>query len=191
MGDIVLGSPGKTVLSESGGSVSWGTGAPPGTLIQTSTPSVYTGPNSDVGGRSRVGSVDIWYHPESSMTNSITKIQGSSSFLLVHYHGTFVYSGTDNGAHGWVIFADGDNYYGVNDDFNRVNQAYSSGQHLPRLLSGSVPFLNMAAGSYTFTFGLARSDDTNIGIRRNYRTNSDGLLDSECSSSMYIQEIAG
>ena len=80
---------------------------------------------------------------------------------------------------------------GNNDDFNRVNQAYSSGQHLPRLLSGSVPFLNMAAGSYTFTFGLARSSDSDIGIRRNYRANSDGLLDSECSSSMYIQEIAG
>ena len=191
MGDIVLGSPGKTVLSESGGSVSWGTGAPPGTLIQTSTPSVYTGPNSDVGGRSRVGSVDIWYHPESSMTNSITKIQGSSSFLLVHYHGTFVYSGTDNGAHGWVIFADGDNYYAVCDDFNRVNQAYSSGQHLPRLLSGSVPFLNMAAGSYTFTFALARSTDSDIGIYRNYRVNSDGITGAICSSSMYIQEIAG
>ena len=190
MGDIVLGSPGKTVLSESGGSVSWGTGAPPGTLIQTSTPSVYTGPNSDVGGRSRVGSVDIWYHPESSMTNSITKIQ-ASSFLLVHYHGTFVYSGTDNGAHGWVIFADGDNYYAVCDDFNRVNQAYSSGQHLPRLLSGSVPFLNMAAGTYTFTFGVARSSDSNMGIYRNYRINGDGINGTLCSSSMYIQEIAG
>ena len=34
MGDIVLGSPGKTVLSESGGSVSWGLGAPSGTMIQ-------------------------------------------------------------------------------------------------------------------------------------------------------------
>ena len=34
MGDIVLGTPGKTVLSESGGSVSWGTGAPTGTMIQ-------------------------------------------------------------------------------------------------------------------------------------------------------------
>ena len=163
---------------------------PPGHVIQTSTPSIYTGSSASVGGRTRVGSTSIYYHPESSMTNSITKIQGTSSFLLVHYHGTFNYT-SDNGAHGWVIFADGDNYYGVNDDFNRVNQAYSSGQHLPRLLSGSVPFLNMAAGSYTFTFGLARSDDTNIGIRRNYRTNSDGLLDSECSSSMYIQEIAG
>ena len=34
MGDIVLGSPGKTVLSESGGSVSWGLGAPSGTMLQ-------------------------------------------------------------------------------------------------------------------------------------------------------------
>ena len=34
MGDIVLGSPGKTVLSESGGTVSWGTGAPIGAILQ-------------------------------------------------------------------------------------------------------------------------------------------------------------
>ena len=34
MGDIVLGTPGKTVLSESSGTVSWGTGAPTGTMIQ-------------------------------------------------------------------------------------------------------------------------------------------------------------
>ena len=183
----------NTSLNTALNSATLGTGTtfPAGHVIQTSTPSVYTGPNSDVGGRSRVGSVDIWYHPESSMTNSITKIQGTSSFLLVHYHGTFVYSGTDNGAHGWVIFADGDNYYAVCDDFNRVNQAYSSGQHLPRLLSGSVPFLNMAAGSYTFTFGVARSSDSNMGIYRNYRINGDGINGSLCSSSMYIQEIAG
>ena len=171
------------------GTVSNSATFPAGHIIQTSTPSVYTGPTSDVGGRSRVGSVDIYYHPESSMTNSITKIQGSSSFLLVHYHGTFVYSGTDNGAHGWVIFADGDNYYAVCDDFNRIN--YPASQHLPRLLSGSVPFLNMAAGTYNFTFGLARSDNSNIGILRNYRINGDGINGTLCSSSMYIQEIAG
>ena len=188
MGDIVLGTPGKTVLSESGGTVSWGSGVPSGTLIQTSTPSVYTGSSSDVAGNTRVGSVDIYYHPESSMTNSITKIQGTSSFLLVHYHGTFTYTG-DSGAHGWVIFADGDNYYAVCDDFNRIN--YPATQHLPRLLSGSVPFLNMAAGSYTFTFGLARSDSGDMTIRRNYRVNPDGINGTICSSSMYIQEIAG
>ena len=178
-----------TLATENAGSIDINSGVtfPAGHVIQTSTPTIYTGSSSDVGGRIRVGSTSIYYHPESSMTNSITKIQ-ANSFLLVHYHGTFNYS-SDNGAHGWVIFADGDNYYGVNDDFNRIN--HNGSQHLPRLLSGSVPFLNMAAGSYTFTFGLARSSDSDIGIRRNYRANSDGLLDSECSSSMYIQEIAG
>ena len=160
---------------------------PAGHVIQTSTPTIYTGTSSDVAGSTQVGSVDIYYHPESSMTNSITKIQ-ANSFLLVHYHGTFTYS-SGSGAHGWVIFADGTNYYAVCDDFNRIN--YPASQHLPRLLSGSVPFLNMATGSYTFTFGLARSDTSNIGIRRNYRVNSDGINGSLCSSSMYIQEIAG
>jgi len=33
MGDIVLGTPGVTVLSESGGNVSWGTGAPVGSVV--------------------------------------------------------------------------------------------------------------------------------------------------------------
>ena len=164
-----------------------GVNFPAGHVIQTTTPSVYTGSSASVGGRTRLGSTSIYYHPESSMANSITKIQ-ANSFLLVHYHGTFMFT-SDSGAHGWVIFADGINYYAVNDDFNRIN--YPATQHLPRLLSGSVPFLNMAAGSYNFTFALARSSDTNIGVRRNYRANSDGLLDSECSSSMYIQEIAG
>ena len=34
MGDIVLGSPGKTVLSESGGTVTWGAGVPAGTILR-------------------------------------------------------------------------------------------------------------------------------------------------------------
>tara|TARA_S200000501_G_C20737352_1_gene705726 strand:- start:462 stop:1109 length:648 start_codon:yes stop_codon:yes gene_type:complete len=34
MGDIVLGSPGKTVLTESGGTVNWGTGIPSGSVVQ-------------------------------------------------------------------------------------------------------------------------------------------------------------
>ena len=34
MPNLIMGSPGKTVLSESGGSVSWGLGAPSGTMIQ-------------------------------------------------------------------------------------------------------------------------------------------------------------
>ena len=179
-----------TLATENAGSIDINSGVtfPAGHVIQTTTPTIYTGSSADVGGRTRVGSTSIYYHPESSMTNSITKIQ-ANSFLLVHYHGNFTYDGSESGAHGWVIFADGDNYYGVNDDFNRVN--YEGSQHLPRLLSGSVPFLNMAAGSYTFTFGLARSSDSDMSIRRNYRRNSDGILDSESSSSMYIQEIAG
>ena len=178
-----------TLATENAGSIDINSGVtfPAGHVIQTSTPSVYTGSSSDVGGRTRLGSLDLYYHPESSMTNSITKIQ-ANSFLLVHYHGTFTYA-SNNGAHGWVIFADANNYYAVCDDFNRIN--HNGSQHLPRLLSGSVPFLNMAAGSYTFTFALARSDNTDIGIYRNFRVNSDGITGAICSSSMYIQEIAG
>lgn len=58
MGDIVLGTPGKTVLSESGGSVSWGTGAPTGAILQnqvnynnnyTSHISINSGTLTDIG----------------------------------------------------------------------------------------------------------------------------------------------
>ena len=34
MGDIVVGRPGKTVLTESGGTVNWGTGIPSGSVVQ-------------------------------------------------------------------------------------------------------------------------------------------------------------
>ena len=188
-GDLTTSGNVAVTGTVTGGTLGSSVTFPSGHVIQTSTPSIYTGSSADVAGRTQVGSASIYYHPESSMTNSITKIQGTSSFLLVHYHGTYIYNGSQNGAHGWVIFSSGTNYYAVNDDFNRNN--YPASQHLPRLLSGSVPFLNMAAGSYTFTFGLARSTDSDLSIRRNYRANSDGIADNLCSSSMYIQEIAG
>ena len=180
----------SVALANSDVTIPSGVAFPSGHVIQTSTPTILTNSSAYSANATRLGSLDIWYHNDSKITNSITKQQGTSSFLLVHYTVTRRYI-ADSGAHSHVIFIDSSNYIANNDDFNRVNQAYSSGQHLPRLLSGSVPFLNMAAGSYTFTFGLARSSDSDIGIRRNYRANSDGLLDSECSSSMYIQEIAG
>ena len=175
-----------TLATENAGSIDINSGVtfPTGHVIQTSTPTILTGSSAYSSGRTRLGSLDIWYHEDSKITNSITKQQGTSSFLLVHYTVTRRYI-ADSGAHSHVIFIDSSNYIANNDDFNRVADGQS------RMISGTVPFLNLAAGSYTFTFGLARSDDTNIGIRRNYRTNSDGLLDSECSSSMYIQEIAG
>ena len=77
MGDIVLGTPGKTVLSESGGSVSWGTGAPTGAILQvkTTTKTDTTSANPVRSGSS--GWLDI-----SGMSVNITPISTSSKILI-------------------------------------------------------------------------------------------------------------
>ena len=189
MANLVM--DGVTIASKSGSDVTiqnTNVKFPAGHVIQTSTPTILTGTSSTSEQRTQLGSHAIYYHEPSMMTNTITKVQGTSSFLLVHYHGTFCYDGA-SGAHGWVIFANSTHYYAVNDDFNRIN--YEGSQHLPRLLSGSVPFLNMAAGSYTFTFAMARASNDTMSIKRNFRQNTDGIDGSLCSSSMYIQEITG
>ena len=157
---------------------------PAGHVIQTSTPTILTGSSAYSSGRTRLGSLDIWYHEDSKITNSITKQQGTSSFLLVHYTVTRRYI-ADSGAHSHVIFIDSSNYIANTDDFNRV----AGGQS--RMISGTVPFLNLAAGSYTFTNALARGTDHSMSFQMNTRSATDGVPDSICSSWMYIQEIAG
>ena len=153
-------------------------------VIQTSTPTILTGSSAYSSGRTRLGSLDIWYHEDSKITNSITKQQGTSSFLLVHYTVTRRYI-ADSGAHSHVIFIDSSNYIANNDDFNRVADGQS------RMISGTVPFLNLEAGSYTFTNALARGTDHSMSFQMNTRSATDGVPDSICSSWMYIQEIAG
>ena len=157
---------------------------PTGHVIQTSTPTILTGSSAYSSGRTRLGSLDIWYHEDSKITNSITKQQGTSSFLLVHYTVTRRYI-ADSGAHSHVIFIDSSNYIANNDDFNRVADGQS------RMICGTVPFLNLAAGSYTFTNALARGTDHSMSFQMNTRSATDGVPDSICSSWMYIQEIAG
>mgnify|MGYP003134809452 CR=1 FL=1 len=157
---------------------------PAGHVIQTSTPTIITGSGAYSAGRTRLGSLDIWYHDASKITNSITKQQGTSSFLLVHYNVTRRFIGS-SGAHSHVIFIDASTYIANNDDFNRVSGSQA------RMISGSAPFLNLAAGSYTFTHALARGTDNNMEYQMNARSATDGITDSLCSSWMYIQEIAG
>ena len=157
---------------------------PTGHVIQTTTPTIITGSGAYTSERTRLGSLDIWYHEDSKITNSITKQQGTSSFLLVHYNVTRRYI-NDSGAHSHVIFIDSSNYIANNDDFNRVADGQS------RMISGTVPFLNLAAGSYTFTNALARGTYHSMSFQMNTRSATDGISDSLCSSWMYIQEIAG
>ena len=42
MPNLIMGSPGKTILSENGGNVSWGTGAPTGTIIKIASTTLRT-----------------------------------------------------------------------------------------------------------------------------------------------------
>tara|TARA_B100001939_G_scaffold105202_1_gene90920 strand:- start:49 stop:738 length:690 start_codon:yes stop_codon:yes gene_type:complete len=180
------GSGLNTSLNTALNSATLGTGTtfPAGHIIQTTTPTIITGSGAYTSERTRLGSLDIWYHDATKITNSITKQQGTSSFLLVHYNVTRRYIG-DSGAHSHVIFIDANTYIANNDDFNRVSGSQS------RMISGSAPFLNLAAGSYTFTNALARATDHNMSYQMNARSATDGVADSLCSSWMYIQEIAG
>ena len=175
----------KTVLSQTGSdNPTWGANVPTGTIIQTSTPTILTGSSGYDSERTQLGSLAIYYHDDSKITNTITKIQGTSSFLLVHYTVTRRHIG-DAGAHSHVTFIDANNYIANNDDFNRVASSNA------RMISGSAPFLNLAAGSYTITNAVARATDTNMSYQMNARSATDGITDSLCSSWMYIQEIAG
>ena len=175
-----------TLATENAGSIDINSGVtfPAGHVIQTSTPTILTNSSAYSANATRLGSLDIWYHEDSKITNSITKQQGTSSFLLVHYTVTRRYI-ADSGAHSHVIFIDSSNYIANNDDFNRVADGQS------RMISGTVPFLNLEAGSYTFTNALARGTDHSMSFQMNTRSATDGVPDSICSSWMYIQEIAG
>ena len=175
-----------TLATENAGSIDINSGVtfPAGHVIQTSTPTILTNSSAYSANATRLGSLDIWYHEDSKITNSITKQQGTSSFLLVHYTVTRRYI-ADSGAHSHVIFIDSNNYIANNDDFNRVAEGQS------RMISGTVPFLNLEAGSYTFTNALARGTDNTMSFQMNSRSATDGISDALCSSWMYIQEIAG
>ena len=182
-------APGLITTAGGGDNTSLNTGLasatfPTGHVIQTSTPTILTNSSAYSANATRLGSLDIWYHEDSKITNSITKQQGTSSFLLVHYTVTRRYI-ADSGAHSHVIFIDSSNYIANNDDFNRVADGQS------RMISGTVPFLNLEAGSYTFTNALARGTDNTMSFQMNSRSATDGISDALCSSWMYIQEIAG
>ena len=177
---------GNTVLSESGGSVSWGTGAPPGTLIQTTTPTIYTGASAETNEITQLGSHAIYYHAPTSMTNTITKVQGTSSFLLVHYLWCGKHTG-GVGCHSYIVFADADTKIGVGHDFNRTQATAGTSNQV----SGVAPFVNLAAGSYTFTFAVCRANNNAATYVRNGNSAADQLAESFQSSWIYIQEIAG
>jgi len=93
MGDIVLGTPGKTVLSESGGTVNWGTGVPAGCMLQV-LQSKKTGVQSITAGSGGVGDYD---HVTNLDVNITPKLSGSKMLITLMLHVGM--TGGSEGAH--------------------------------------------------------------------------------------------
>ena len=159
---------------------------PAGHVIQTTTPTIYTGASGQTNEITQLGSHAIYYHAPTSMTNTITKVQGTSSFLLVHY--LWCGKHTDGvGCHSYIVFANADTKIGVGHDFNRTQGTAGTSNQV----SGVAPFVNLAAGSYTFTFAVCRANNNAATYVRNGNSAADQLAESFQSSWIYIQEIAG
>lgn len=185
MGNLVLN--GQTVLEQVGtAKPTVGTGFPSGHVIQTTTPSIYTGANTGTANRTQLGSLSIWYHDPTKMTNTITK-QYNNSFLLVHFCLAVNFIG-NSGSHSIIVFIDESNYMGILHDVAR--NAYST-DNWPVGLSYNVPFTNINAGTYEFNVAVCRGTDADMNYQRNGKDQSDEIDSSYCSSWMYIQEIMG
>ena len=182
MGNLTLN--GQTVLTQVGTNKPVaGTGFPAGHIIQTTTPSVYTGSNTASANRTRLGSLDIYYHNPTKITNTIIKLY-DNSFLLVNFNLCVNYI-SNTGAHSIVVFVDESTYIGILHDVGRV--AVST----PAALSYNVPFTNINAGTYEFNVAICRATDDDMNYQRNGRDQTDEIDSPYCSSWVYIQEIMG
>ena len=182
MGNLTLN--GQTVLTQVGTNKPVaGTGFPAGHIIQTTTPSVYTGSNTASSENTQLGSLGIYYHNPTKITNTITKLY-DNSFLLVNFSLSVDYIG-DCGAHSIVVFVDESTYIGILHDVNRNSDVW------PVALSYNVPFTNINAGTYEFNVAICRGNACNMNYQRNGQSQNDEIDSSYCSSWVYIQEIMG
>tara|TARA_B000000532_G_scaffold89758_1_gene71817 strand:+ start:1572 stop:2147 length:576 start_codon:yes stop_codon:yes gene_type:complete len=93
MGDIVLGTPGVTVLTENGGNVTWGSGAPAGCLLQV-LQAKKTGVQSITAGSGGVGDYDHVTNLDVTIT---PKLSGSKMLITLMIH--VGCAGGNEGAH--------------------------------------------------------------------------------------------
>ena len=179
MGDIVLGSPGKTVLSESGGNVSWGTGAPSGTIIQ-----IVDNPITSVLTRDVANTLGAFNSPFNvTISNCL-----STSKILISCYVTYsctadniaMFALYDNTNSQYVSGNNSDGHFGCSvDEGGRVRS--SSFQILynpPSFSSGSLQielYMKGSGGSGTF--------------KLNTRSQEDGY--GRGTSNIILQEIAG
>ena len=170
MGDIVLGTPGKTVLSESSGTVSWGTGAPTGTIIgveNTTTTSIVAKSDSTF---------------TTVISDSITVQAGSKVLINVSIP---VSAGTDSIPAGGQIIQTGTASATImpSTEIMDEHHASSGGYFGGTFMSGVLS----AAGSYTFSFqGNRLSGSSTV-----YFVSANPGSGSASIATMTLYEIAG
>ena len=169
MGDIVLGTPGKTVLSESSGTVSWGTGAPSGTIIgveNTTTTSI-------------VAKSDTTF--TTVISDSITVKAGSKVLINVSCP---ISAGGDSDPAGGQIIQTGTASATIMPSTEVMDEHHaSSGGYFGITIMSGV----LSAGTYTFSFqGNRRSGNAAV-----YFVSANPGSGSPSIASMTLYEIAG
>ena len=184
MGDIILGTPGITILSESGGTATWGSGVPTGTVIKKTYYSIGRGtysntqfPNDDTIPQRSEGS-EIFsqaYTPSTSNCNlfitTYVRLSESSNIANDMQLGLFI-SDDDN----CLILGEG---YCIGDG-NIIHSANITLMH------------SMSSwGTTAKTFSLRASG----GDRFNYSNISAGFVNakfgSAFKSAFIVEEVAG
>ena len=169
MGDIILGSPGKTVLSESGGSVSWGAGVPTGTIIgveNTTTTSIVAKSDSTF---------------TTVISDSITVQAGSKVLINVSIP---ISASSDSSPAGGQILQTGTASATIMSSTEVMDEhhASSGGYFGGTFMSGTL-----SAGSYTFSFQGNRLS----GSHTVYFVSANPGSGSASIATMTLYEIAG
>ena len=193
MGDIVLGSPGVTVLSESGGNVSWGAGVPAGSVIQVKSTTVTDRASSSVSSASGTGGdvgLNVSITPLSSTSHFFIQVYvgiatttaGNSWCIILSRDGTRVGNGEDTGNHYGVLFRGPDHAGNTGGDTNHG-------------VGGSGFYLDTTSGtigtSITYKGGLA-AEQGSAYLNRcegDYNSASNQVPSSYTQSSITVMEI--
>ena len=179
MGDIVLGTPGKTVLSESSGTVSWGTGAPTGTMIQ-----IVDNPITSVITRGSGNSFGAFSTP---FNVTISNCLSTSKILVSCY---VTHSCTGDNIAMFALYDNTNSQYvsGNNSDGHFGSSVDSSG----RVRSSSFQVLydppSFNSGSLQIELYLKGSGGS---LTHKLNVRGDGDAYGRGSSNIILQEIAG
>ena len=175
MGDIVLGTPGKTVLTESGGTVLWGSGAPAGTPVQIAYNESST--VSDVTTTSAPGDVVLSHSITPRYDNSKILIQiqlcyskqdSYTGYTRLYRGSTFVYPLTTD--RGFPLR--GSSAWGVD--------------------IGLIQYMDSPSTTSSVTYNVycyVSDSSYRMSINRNYNQSQDGYSGGVGSSSIILTEV--